>query len=81
MFLLCKSKNESLIEALEDYYISKYIDHPQNDNIKAGSAGKAKAIKGEYYLYVVVTEKKKRTGKKIDKKARIIAGKNLFCLG
>lgn len=54
MFLLCESKDSDFISTLENYYNSKYIAHPKNDNKKIGSAGKSTSINGLHYLYVVV---------------------------
>lgn len=54
MFLLCDSKDSDFISELENYYNTKYISHPKNDNKKIGSAGKSVSINGHYYLYIVV---------------------------
>lgn len=54
MYLLCSSSDEELIDELESYYTAKYIDDPKNVNEKVGSAGDAKAVDGQYYLYLVV---------------------------
>ncbi len=54
MYLLCSTSDEELVDELESYYTAKYIDDPKNLNEKVGSAGDAKALDGQYFLYVVV---------------------------
>ncbi len=54
MYLLCSTSDEELIDELESYYTAKYIDDPKNLNEKVGSAGDAKSLDGQYFLYIVV---------------------------
>lgn len=54
MLVLCEARKD-IIEALEDYYITRYLDDPRNDNKNRGSAGPAgSTIDGRHYLYLVL---------------------------
>jgi hypothetical protein len=53
MFLLCQSRCASVIEYLEAYYTTKYLDCAKCDNINGGSASDM-TVSGLYFLYVVL---------------------------
>ncbi len=56
MYLLCKCTSEEYIDKLEHYYNEKFFNHPKNDNINQGSAGKMSSPDGNFYLYIVSKE-------------------------
>ena len=54
MYLLCKSKNSSIIDELEAFFIDKYISNAKNQNQNRGSGGKMNINNPLFYLYIIV---------------------------
>lgn len=54
MYLIFKSKSDSIVSELEENYIAKFIEDEKNDNKRVKSPGKGMySYDGYYYLYIV----------------------------